>query len=77
MSKPDDMNCAVCDGSLKDADGYANFAVEVALLGPSPARERVEKIFGKFKFRICYLCYLKSLGIKAKNTPKQGSRKVQ
>ncbi|KKM88452.1 hypothetical protein LCGC14_1258700, partial [marine sediment metagenome] len=56
---------------------YAHFAIEVALLGPSPARERVEKIFGKFKFRICHLCYLKSLGIKAKNTPKQGSRKVQ
>ncbi len=78
MPKQDDMNCAVCGGSLKDEDGYAQFAKEVALLSPSPARERVEKLFGKFKFRICHICYLVSLGVKPlKNTPKQGSQKVQ
>ncbi len=47
-----------------DDAGYAIVAKEVALLGPSPARDRVEKIFGKFQFRLCHVCYLKSLGVK-------------
>lgn len=64
MSKQDN-NCAVCGYDLRE-DGYAIHAIEVALLGANPAKQRVEEIFGKSKFRICHVCYLKSLGVKPK-----------
>lgn len=63
MSRQDEINCDTCGIDLRDEDGYTNQAVEVALLGANSARKRVEEIFGKFKFRICHVCYLKSLGV--------------
>lgn len=59
-----DMNCDVCGHDLKDEDGFAVCGVEVALLGATAARQRIEDTFGKFKFRICHICYLKALGVK-------------
>ncbi len=58
------MKCDICEHDLNDGEGYDHFAKELALLSPSRARERVEKIFGKFKFRICHVCYLLALGVK-------------
>jgi hypothetical protein len=49
---------------MKDDDGCTVVALNVSLLGANPERRRVEKIFGKNKFNICYVCQLKSLGIK-------------
>lgn len=71
MSKQDDMKCDICGFDLRDETGYTVTAVEVALLGAVPERERVEKMFGKFKFKICHVCYLKSLGIRPTRPPKK------
>lgn len=59
------MNCDVCGYNLKDEGGFANAGIKIDLQGKHE-RERVEKIFGKFKFRICHVCWLKSLGVKPK-----------
>ncbi len=58
------MNCDVCGHDLRDENGLAVAAIDVKLLGAAPEKERVKEIFAKTKFRICYVCYLKSLGIK-------------
>lgn len=65
------MNCDVCGYNLKDEGGFANAAVKIDLQGKRE-RERVEEIFGKFKFRICHVCQLKSLGVKQKKPHKAG-----
>lgn len=57
------MNCDVCGYSLKSEEGIV-IGMKVYLLGANPARKRVEKVFGKNKFDICYVCLLKSLGVK-------------
>jgi hypothetical protein len=69
------MNCDVCNenlkdesGKLKDESGKANAGVVINLLGANPAKKRVEEIFGKSQFRICHVCWLKSLGVKTKET---------
>jgi len=58
------MNCDVCGCNLKDERGYNVAALKISLLGANPARKKVESLFGKNQFRICYVCRLKSLGIK-------------
>lgn len=60
------MNCDVCGENLNDERGKANAGIVIQLLGANPARKRVEEIFGKNRFRICYVCWLKSLGVKPK-----------
>lgn len=58
------MNCDVCGENL-NYEGEGNVVgKEIALLGANPARKKVEEIFGKNKFYICYVCVLKSLGVK-------------
>jgi hypothetical protein len=58
------MNCSVCGHDLKDESGYDVFAIEVNLLGESKEKKRAIEVYGKSKFRICYVCHLKSLGVK-------------
>jgi hypothetical protein len=60
------MNCDVCGYNLTDDSGRANVAVEIKLLGASFERKRVEEVFGKNEFSICYVCRLKSLGVKTR-----------
>ena len=60
------MNCDVCGESITDEDGNWP-GKSIALLGAHPARKKVEEIFGKNKFDICYVCILKSLGVKTKH----------
>ncbi len=57
------MKCDACGYNLKDGGGFANAAIAISLLG-RPEKERVNEVFGKTKFKICYVCYLKSLGIR-------------
>ncbi len=57
------IECDVCGYSVKDSGGLANAAIVVRLLG-HPEKERVMEVFGKTKFKICNVCYLKSLGVK-------------
>lgn len=66
-----EMNCDICGYDLKDEGGFANTGVKIDLQGKRE-RERVEDIFGKFKFRICHVCWLKSLGVKPKNHIRAG-----
>jgi hypothetical protein len=58
------MNCDVCGEDLRNEDGKIWPGKSIALLGAHPARRKVEKAFGKNKFDICYVCVLKSLGVK-------------
>lgn len=58
-----EKNCDVCGYDLKDEAGFANAGYKVDLQGKRE-RERVVEIFGKYKFRICHVCLLKSLGVK-------------
>lgn len=53
--------CDVC-GELLTCDT----AVEVVVMKTFPIFERIEKLFGKAQFDVCYVCYLKSLGIRTK-----------
>ena len=72
-----EINCDVCGYDLRDEDGRAVSAKDVRLLGATPEKQRVNELFGKTQFRICYVCYLKSLGVKEKNTPKSDTRKAR
>ncbi len=58
------MKCSVCDYDMADERGIDTCGIEIALLGANAARARVEKEFGRFKFKICYVCFLKALGVK-------------
>ena len=58
------MACDVCGQDLKGEERYETVGVQVSLLGANPMREKVEEIFGKNEFRICHVCWLKSLGVK-------------
>ncbi|MCK5016959.1 MAG: hypothetical protein KAS32_07785 [Candidatus Peribacteraceae bacterium] len=60
------MNCDVCGEDLRDENGSVWAGKQISLLGAHPARKRVEEVFGKNKFYICYVCVLKSLGVKRK-----------
>lgn len=59
------MNCDVCGADLRDNDGFLCVGKQVSLLGAHPAKAKVEEVFGKSEFRVCYVCLLKSLGVKA------------
>lgn len=61
------MKCDACGKDLSNEDGENWPGKSIALLGAHPARKRVEEVFGKNKFDICYVCVLKSLGVKVKN----------
>lgn len=61
------MICDVCGMDLKEEDGKSIVAVQVGLYGAmaeSKQGKRVKELFGKTEFCICYVCQLKSLGIK-------------
>ena len=66
------MKCDVCGYDLADDTGYGVPAVEVKLLGAVPEKQRVEELFGKHQFAICYVCYLKALGVKPIKHAKAG-----
>ncbi len=67
------MNCDVCGQDLRDENGYNIVGVQVSLLGANPVSKKVEEIFGKNKFSICHVCWLKSLGVKPKGQAKMPS----
>ena len=68
------MNCDACGENMTDEDGNWP-GKSIALLGAHPAKERVEEVFGKNKFDICYVCVLKSLGVKEKKHAEAGQLK--
>ncbi len=73
------MNCDVCGHDLRDEDGYITAGLRISLTGCAETSEgqRTIDTFDKIKFDICYVCWLKSLGVKEpkKPTPKTGQSK--
>jgi hypothetical protein len=62
----DNVYCDVCGFDLRFDGKLTISGVQIDLLGANPARKRVEELFGKNQFKICYVCWLKSLGVKPK-----------
>lgn len=60
------MACDVCGQDMKGGERYDTVGVQVSLLGANVMRKKVEEIFGKNKFSICHICWLKSLGVRPK-----------
>lgn len=67
-----DKICDVCGINMTDDDGISYIGFELNIKLPKGSGKvhhevcRVLDTFGKTHFRICYVCWLKSLGIKEK-----------
>ena len=55
--------CNVCGHDMKDLNGYRISGVGIRLPRNSEGK-RAEEEFGDTEFHVCYVCRLKSLGIK-------------
>ncbi len=68
--RDEEKNCDVCGISLIDKSGTAVIALGISVLSILSAdtitteSERVKTLFGKTDFNICYVCLLRSLGVK-------------
>ncbi len=63
----EEKNCNVCGINLIDKSGTAVIALGVSVLDVNTITteaERVKSLFGKTDFNICYVCLLRSLGVK-------------
>lgn len=60
--------CAACGTPLTDSAGFTVAAMFISIEGDHPETRRVENHFGKTRFQICYVCFLKSLGVKETET---------
>lgn len=70
------MYCDACGQDLR-IDGHIIVGTQVSLLGANPARKKVEELFGKNQFNICYACLLKSLGVKKIKRPKKKASTIK
>ena len=62
-----DTTCDVCDKPMYDDVGREEIAVAINIWD-HPEADRVLKIFGKQRFNVCFLCFLRALGVKEKRT---------
>lgn len=62
-----DSTCDVCGKPMHDDEGHDCIALHVEVL-VHPEADRVLKIFGKQAFDICFVCFLRMLGVKELNT---------
>ncbi len=60
------MKCDVCDRNLTDQYGISIVGISIQISNFIAEEKRVEKLFGKKEFNVCYVCLLKSLGVKEK-----------
>lgn len=62
------MKCDVCGIEMTEPvsedNGVTVEGMEINLKGEHKEVDRVRKIFGKTEFRICFVCWLLSLGVK-------------
>ena len=58
-----DDTCDVCGLSMTDDENREFVGISFEL-SRHPEAERVLKTFGKQTFKICFVCWLKSLGVK-------------
>ena len=66
------MKCSICGFEVgENKDKYYNeIPIYFEINEGSPHYERVMETFGKGKFAVCFICWLKALGIK----PKEGKQ---
>ena len=78
MGEKKKLPCDVCGHDMYDPKAnYTVTAVRVSIqiayqdpLSKHREIQRVVKTFGKLAFDVCYVCYLKSLGVKPKRKKK-------
>ncbi len=61
------MKCDVCEFEMTteiDGTDCTIIGVQHEFHGNHPMTDRVKKLFGKTRFLICHVCWLKSLGVK-------------
>jgi hypothetical protein len=58
--------CDVCGRPMYDNEGRECIAVNIAMYEHSEA-DRVKEAFGKQSFNICFVCFLRALGVKEPN----------
>lgn len=58
--------CDVCGRSMYDGERRECIAVNIAVYEHSEA-DRVKEAFGKQSFNICFVCFLRALGVKEPN----------
>ena len=64
----EDTLCCVCGHNMThDGASTIGRSVYISSSVPNIEFERVESEFGKSEFHICWVCWLKSLGVKGKN----------
>lgn len=61
--------CDVCSHEMWDTESQTNLIGTVMKLTISdnvshPEVQRVKDLFGKLEFNVCFVCWLKSLGVK-------------
>lgn len=61
-----DSTCDVCGRPMYDGEGRECIAVNIAVYEHSEA-DRVKEAFGKQSFNICFVCFLRALGVKEPN----------
>lgn len=59
--------CDACGRPMYDDEGRECIAVNIAVYA-HPEADRVLKVFGKQTFNICFVCFLRALGMKEKGT---------
>ncbi len=57
------VHCSVCGESMGDGNDCNVIAMSCEVSGDHPQTKRVEKVFGRTKFSICYVCFLTALGV--------------
>jgi len=56
--------CSACGHDLADKEGFRVSAVDIRIDDSTPEGKRASELFGGKEFHICYVCWLKSLGVK-------------
>lgn len=60
----DDIRCDACGISMMDEDGTAvMIGLQIKAIGEHRMVDELLKAFGKSKFHICHVCWVKSLGV--------------
>ena len=62
--------CDVCGINMTDR-GCTAIGKDISVQGDHKEFQRVENAFGKTDFKICFVCWLKSLGIKENDETKK------
>lgn len=59
----ENSTCDVCGRSMRDDEGRECIALNIAVYD-HPEADRVKEVFGKQSFHVCFVCFLRALGVK-------------